>query len=227
MDPFADSQALADWTATILRAGRIDEIARWRMVEYWFQVELFRAAQSGKAGAWQHIGDFEHPYHTNLPRSGSKTNTKWIDLLFAEPNPESPRRVVWCELKDIGRSQGTAENNAKGLGHDLAALWAIDPKKTKELWLNPMPHSMDRGRLDEWNRFGNGIDGATQMISQIVLCHKSLCAALPLERIQELWQEAFASKSRLSEVIKSFPIAVSETDEFAVLTLVAKPAYDG
>ncbi|PAU80442.1 hypothetical protein CK501_08320 [Halovibrio salipaludis] len=86
---------------------------------------------------------------------------------------------------------------------------------------------MDRGRLDEWNRFGNGIDGATQMISQIVLCHKSLCAALPLERIQELWQEAFASKSRLSEVIKSFPIAVSETDEFAVLTLVAKPAYDG
>ena len=75
MDTFSDSQALANWTASILRAGRIDEIASWRMVEYWFQVELYRAAQSGKAGGWQHIGNYEHPYHTDLPRSGSKTNT--------------------------------------------------------------------------------------------------------------------------------------------------------
>lgn len=53
MDPFSDSQALADWTALILRAGRIDEIDSWRMAEYLFQVELFRAAQLRKAGAWQ------------------------------------------------------------------------------------------------------------------------------------------------------------------------------
>lgn len=227
MDPFFDSQALANWTASILRASRIDEVASWRMVEYWFQVELYRAAQSGKAGAWQHIGNYEHPYHTNLPRSGSKTNTKWIDLVFAESRPESPSKVVWCELKDLGRSQGTAENNAKGLGHDLGALWAIDPKQTKELWLNPMPHSLDRGRQNEWNRFGHGIDGGTQMISQIVLCHKSLCAELPLQRIKELWLGSFVSRSKVSQPLASFSIEVSETDEFAVLGLVGKPAYDG
>lgn len=227
MNPFSDSQVLANWAASTLGACRIDEVARWRMLEYWFQVELFRAVQSGKAGAWQHVGNFEHPYHTNHPRSGSKTNTKWIDLVFAEPGPEGPKKVVWCELKDIGRSQGTVENNAKNLGNDLAALWSIDPERTRDLWLNPQPHSMDRGRLEEWRRFGERIDGGEQLIAQIVLYHKSFCTELPLDRIVELWMASFAAKSKASTAIDPYSIASSETDAFVVLGLVGKPACAG
>ena len=56
----------------------IDDIADWRMLEYWMQVELYRAIQSGTGGSWRHIGDYEHPYFTDHPKSGAKTNTKWI-----------------------------------------------------------------------------------------------------------------------------------------------------
>ena len=225
MDPFADSQQLADWTTSTLVARHLDQIANWRMVEYWIQVELFRAIQSGGAPDWHHIGDFEHPYHTDLPKSGSKTNTKWIDLVFSNPNPQKPEKVVWCELKDLGRSRDTAKNNAKGLGNDLAALWALDPLKTMELWLNPPPHSMDRGRLQEWNRSGNGLAKARHLILQIALCHKSLCAEIAIETIKDLWMNTFALKTGASISADSYSIATSETERFIVFCLVGKPAY--
>jgi hypothetical protein len=76
LEPFSDSRVLADWVRDVLLRSRIDEIASWRMLEYWFQVELYRAIESAKAGAWRHLGRYEQPYYTNLPRSGSKTNTK-------------------------------------------------------------------------------------------------------------------------------------------------------
>lgn len=149
LTPFSDSNTLADWAAENLGVRGIDEVSEWRMLEYWFQVEIFRLAQSCMAGTRHHIGNYEQPYHTELPRSGSKTKTKWIDLVLANPAPEAPEAIVWVELKDLGRSKSTTINNAKGLGHDLAALWALSPDKTKRLWLSPQPHSIDRGRLDE------------------------------------------------------------------------------
>lgn len=225
MDPFTDSQQLANWTASILVARHLDEVANWRMVEYWIQVELFRAVQSGSAPDWHHIGDFEHPYYTGLPKSGSKTNTKWIDLVFSRPNPKTPETVVWCELKDLGRSRATAKSNAKGLGIDLAALWALDPIKTKELWLNPPAHSKDRGRLLEWNQSGNGLAKAKHMISQIALCHKSLCAEMAVELMKELWLSSFASRTGVSLPSNSYSIATSETGKFVVFGLVGEPAY--
>jgi hypothetical protein len=167
-DPFLNSENLSSWAAKHLGERGIDEVADWRMLEYWFQVEIFRLTQLGLAGAWCHVGHYEQPYHTELPHSGSKTKIKWIDLVLARPGPENPDAVVWVELKDIGRSKTTTANNAKGLGHDLAALWALSPIKTKELWLNPQPYSMDRGRLDEWNKFGPNLDRGEQFIAQIV-----------------------------------------------------------
>ena len=34
---------------------------------------------------------------------------------------------------------------------------------TKELWLEPQPHSMDRGRLEEWNKYARSIDCRKQL----------------------------------------------------------------
>jgi hypothetical protein len=121
------------------------------MLEYWMQVELYRAAETGNAGAWKYLGEYEQPYYTTIPRSGCKSNTKWVDMVLAEPLLQSPRRIAWIELKDVGRSKLTLAANLKGVGHDLAALYTLLPQKTKEIWLNPLPHAIDRGRLDEWS----------------------------------------------------------------------------
>jgi hypothetical protein len=64
------------------------------MLEYWFQVELYRAVQIGASSSWQHLGFFEQPYYTELPRTGSKTNTKWIDLVCASPNAIEPELIL-------------------------------------------------------------------------------------------------------------------------------------
>jgi hypothetical protein len=73
-DPFYDSTSLADWSHdTLLKAGLAD-IVSWRMLEYWFQVELYRGID--QLTNWSHFGTYEQPYYTKLPRSGSKTNVK-------------------------------------------------------------------------------------------------------------------------------------------------------
>ncbi|MDZ7736892.1 MAG: hypothetical protein U5P41_12925 [Gammaproteobacteria bacterium] len=220
MDPFVDSMTLAAWSADMLEQKGIDEIARWRMIEYWFQVELFRAIQAGKAGLWSHIGDYEHPYHTEKPRQGSKTKTKWVDLVLAQPKLDSPNSIVWIELKDLGRSKATAINNAAGLGRDLAALWALDVEQTRKIWIDPLPHSFDRGRLEEWQQYGPKLTRASHRIAQIVLCHKSLCSSVSSKMIQQRWIQSFHSRLAGSDPKVSFEIAEAETDQFLVLALV-------
>ena len=66
-DPFSSSKALSEWSSRILSAQGIDQIAHWRMIEYWIQVELFRAVESNHGGAWRHFGTFERPYYTISP----------------------------------------------------------------------------------------------------------------------------------------------------------------
>jgi len=220
MNPFLSSKSLSEWSAHNLKDRGIDEVADWRMLEYWFQVELFRLAKQGRAGSWHHIGNFEHPYHTDLPRSGSKTKTKWIDLVFAEPNPSQPNTIVWIELKDIGRSKNTVVSNAKGLGHDLAALWALSPTKTKDLWLNPQPHSIDRGRLEEWNKFGPYLDQAKQLIAQIVIGPIALEDHMSPEKIIDAWLESFLLRTGSNAPAPE--VAVEKTEKFYVYGLVTE-----
>jgi len=38
----------------------------WRMLEYWLQVELYRAVENGAATTWRHLGEYEQPYFTDL-----------------------------------------------------------------------------------------------------------------------------------------------------------------
>ena len=221
-DPFLNSETLALWAAKHLGERGIDEVADWRMLEYWFQVEIFRLTQLGLAGAWCHVGHYEQPYHTELPHSGSKTKTKWIDLILARPVPENPDAVIWVELKDIGRSKTTTANNAKGLGHDLAALWALNPTKTKELWLNPLPHSIDRGRLDEWNKFGPNLDRGKQFIAQIVIGPKSVEGVMGPEEIIEIWSRTFLQRAGSTAPANAPEINHKETSRFNVYGLIAK-----
>jgi hypothetical protein len=220
-DPFSNSENLASWTAKHLSKCGIDEVADWRMLEYWFQVEIFRLTQQGLAGSWRHVGHYEQPYHTEQPRSGSKTKIKWIDLVLAKPEPENPDAVVWVELKDIGRSKTTTANNAKGLGHDLAALWALNPTKTKELWLNPQQHSMDRGRLNEWNKFGPNIDHGKQLIGQIVIGPKSVEGGMGPEEIIEIWLRSFFQRAAGTAPAQVPEIKYKDTGKFNVYGLVA------
>ena len=143
VDPFESAECLAAWVAEVLTSRGIDEIADWRMLEYWFQVELYRAVSRGLAGDWDHLGDYEQPYFTRIPRS--KSNTKWIDLVFRSPREGPVERTLWIELKVLGRNANTLRTNAIGLGKDLAAPlagnrstsnWAAHKRRSRK-WLKP------------------------------------------------------------------------------------------
>lgn len=219
MVPFSNSNALAHWVRDVLLQKRIDEVASWRMLEYWFQVELYRAFESGAAGGWRHFGSYEQPYHTNLPRSGSKTRTKWIDLVVAEPDIRAPRTIMWLELKDVGRSGSTIATNAKGLGYDLAALWALDPEETRKLWQTPPPHVVDRGRLEEWTTLAPGISLARHLLGQIVLRQNSPEGFVSSDDLERLWLESFYQRSNAS-TDGSMNVGRAETATFTVHALV-------
>lgn len=223
LNPFQDSQILADWTASTLMSQGLDEIAYWRMLEYWMQVELYRAIQAGQADPWRHIGDYEHPYHTGMPLSGSKTQTKWIDLVLAEPSLETPESVVWIELKDIGRNEATTLNKAKSLGHDLAALWSLDPQITKDIWLKPNTNVMSKDRFNkEWSRYGQGLECKIHRISQIVLCHKELSEKVFPKEIKKQWIQSFEKKIKSTQPAKPLKIEYAETSKFHVYALVGQ-----
>ena len=132
-DPFSSSKILAEWSSQVLIQQGIDQISNWRMVEYWMQVELYRAIEQDNASQWRHFGDFEQPYYTAILRSGSKYNVKWVDLVFAKPELKHPEQILWVELKDIGRSSHTVVANSRGLGQDLSALNSVPLKFKKSL----------------------------------------------------------------------------------------------
>jgi hypothetical protein len=218
--PMSSSAEIAKWAAEVLSERGIDEVATWRMLEYWLQVELYRAMEDGTGGVWRHLGEYEQPYFTDQPNSGSKTKTKWIDLIFATPPLNLPDRIVWIELKDIGRSSHTIVTNAKGLGYDLAALWSLCPVETQQLWLNPPPHAIDRGRLTEWNNYGPGLLNAKHMIAQIVLVPKPALQFISDDEMENLWLSAFEQriKSKRSEV--GIIISRAETKLFIIHALI-------
>lgn len=220
VDPLSSSSVLAAWTAGILSGRGVDDVAAWRMLEYWLQVELYRAVEAGAAGVWRHLGEYEQPYFTDTPRSGSKTHTKWIDLVLAEPTLEEPHRIAWIELKDLGRSAHTIVANARGLGHDLAALWSLRPAETQETWLNPPAHVIDRGRLSEWGAFAPALLRANHLISQIVIVPKSAQESISADAMEELWLGAFEERAKLSGSEGGFVVGRAETRQFLVHALV-------
>ena len=77
-NPFANSENLSQWVASALKTRGLDDLYQWQMLEYWMQVELYRAIESSQAGNWRHFGNYEQPYHTNCPRSGSKNPIKYV-----------------------------------------------------------------------------------------------------------------------------------------------------
>lgn len=219
-DPFLSSDALAEWAAEVLSARGIDNVAKWRMLEYWVQVELYRAIEAGTAGAWRSLGEYEQPYFTELPRSGSKTNTKWVDLVIAEPSLDSPSRIAWIELKDIGRNHHTLVANSKGLGNDFAALWSLRPLQTQQTWLNPPGHAIDRGRLPEWNAYGPGLVNAQHLIAQIVIIPKSAWQFFSPAEMEGLWLGAFKQRTKSKSFEARVVFARRDTRMFSVYAVV-------
>lgn len=221
--PFSSSKDLSEWSSRILNEQRVDQISNWRMIEYWMQVELYRAVESGDSGEWRHYGNFEQPYYTTIPRSGSRYNIKWIDLAFASPTLNEPEKIVWIELKDIGRSPHTLVYNARGLGQDLSALYTIDPIKTKEVWLNPPKHVLDKGRTDEWSELSKGFEKAQHLISQIVLVPLFLLDTGLEDQLRENWLMTFRNRITTLGEILQIDIQYEDTDKFRVFALVMKP----
>jgi hypothetical protein len=84
------------------------------MLEYWWQVELFRRPPSGA----RNVGDFELPYRTDAAHRSPKLMVKWSDLVLLSESGDA----LIVELKDLGRAPGTTMKNAEGVGFDLAAL---------------------------------------------------------------------------------------------------------
>ena len=222
-DPFESPKTLAKWAADVIMNAGIAEVSRWRMLEYWMQVELYRSVQNGTAGGWKHLGDHEQPYYTTLPRSGSKYNTKWVDLVLAEHSLRHPNRIVWAELKDIGRSEHRVRANASGLGQDLAALFKLDPQKTQDLWLHPPAHVIDIGRKPEWDRFAQGLVSANHTIAQIVLVPKLFTGEKHENVLIENWLKTF--KFRTNSNIEAEQIAQADAGDFSIYaTMLLLPA---
>ena len=219
MDPFYDSQSLASWAADALAKQGIDELARWRMLEYWAQVELFRALERGQADGWRHLGDFEQPYFTHAPLSGSKTNYKWADLVCAKQGTPALERIAWVELKDLGRNPQTLANNARGVGQDLAALFEIDPEQTRLAWEHPPDDVVDQGRTSQWAEFAPGLSSASHIVAQVVLIDKEPLRLLGDEALLGAWSDSFRAR-----VGAGFPkIARWDTDRFVIFATVLEP----
>ena len=220
VDPITSSHALAEWTARVLSDRDIDDVAMWRMLEYWLQVELYRAVENGAAATWRHLGEYEQPYFTDFPRSGSKTNTKWVDLVLAEPSLDKPSRIVWIELKDMGRSAHTVLANAKGLGHDLASLWSLRPLETQQIWLDPPAHVIDRGRLQEWEKYAFGLLKARHFISQIVIVPNWAINNTSIDDIEKIWIGTFEQRTQSTNADIGIDISRAETRLFTVYAMI-------
>lgn len=222
-DPFYNSESLSKWTIQVLIQKGINNISKWRMLEYWMQVELYHTIEASSELPWNHFGDHEQPYYTEIPKPGSKHKVKWIDLVFAKPNCDTPEKIVWVELKDIGRSKHTLMANAYGIGVDLAALFTIDPRKTKEIWKDPPDHVIDRGRLAEWTRLSEGITKAHHVIAQIVLVPNFLLKNDGKDQIINKWIATFQMRTKHLKHDQSIEPYLDSSEKFTVMALVAEP----
>lgn len=193
-DPFSSAKDLASWAASILQARGIDAIADWRMLEYWMQTELFRALRLKKAAEWRHLGDYEQPYFTRIPRA--KSETKWVDLLVGHERDGVLDRVIWTELKDLGRNTRTVATNAAGLGKDLAALWGIHKAGTLDQWRNPPARAVDRGRQEAWKMLADATEHADWWFAQIVLMPRQGFESISDNFIQEPWIGEFEKRAK-------------------------------
>lgn len=186
------------------------------------QAELYRAAETGKAGAWRHLGEHEQPYYTAMPVSGSKKNVKWVDLVLAEPKLESPEEIVWIELKDIGRNSSTLKNNIKGLGQDLAALYRLDPKKTMDIWADPPFYVIDKGRKNEWDLYAKSLDTQNHLIAQIVLVPKIIFEDTSADSITKSWLETFENRASVKPDEHKISISHAIGEKFMIFSLISK-----
>lgn len=221
VDRLGTSASMAAWVAEVLTFRGIDEIADWRMLEYWFQVELYRAVSQGYAGDWDHLGDYEQPYFTRAPRA--KSNTKWIDLVFRSPREGPVERTLWIELKDLGRNANTLRINATGLGKDLAALRGIDRDKTLHQWTNPPAMAVDRGRLAAWMVQADAAAAGTWHLGQVAIVLKDSLNLVPADEIEQLW--IAESQKRCMQLTgdgvphTAATVSRAETDKFVVLAV--------
>lgn len=224
--PFDSSASVAAWAATVLRERGIDHLADWRMLEYWMNVELYGALLGGRAGAWRHLGQYEQPYVTRYRVPGRKTDTKWIDLVLGWPSSTSPSRVIWIELKDLGRNPSTLVTNCKGLGKDLAALLGIRKPDSLVQLRQPTEFSVDRGRLKEWSDLADAIEAAEWWIGQVVIVRKETMGGSTADDLVRHWRDGFERRLKNNRPPVRAPmlaeIAQDTTDEFIVFASVKR-----
>jgi hypothetical protein len=222
-DPFSSAKDLALWVASVLQARGVDAIADWRMLEYWMQTELFRALRLKKAAGWRHLGDYEQPYFTRIPRA--KSETKWVDLLVGHERDVALDRIIWIELKDLGRNTRTVEANAAGLGKDLAALWGISKDGTLNQWRKPPARAVDRGRQEAWKMLADTTEHADWWFGQIVLMPRQGFESITHNHIQDLWIGEFETRVKM-KVLRPV-IGLAETRAFKVYALVGQVPANG
>ena len=72
-------------------------------------------------------------------------------------------------------------------GYDLAALWSLRPLETQQMWLDPPAHVIDRGRLQEWEKYAPGLLKARHFISQIVIVPNGAINNISIDDIEKIW----------------------------------------
>lgn len=209
-----DLNRVLDWVTRVLEEQKVQEVASWRMIEYWFQVELFRSLRSSGLPGYDPVGEYEIPYATDFaPRTPSKRGVKWADLVALD---REHGHSLWFELKDLGRAKSRWRFNAKSVGADLASLAMIRWAKTKSQLRAPGPMVKDAGRTDEWKRAADLLDGVTNVSGVIIaLVPEALASAEQAIR-------AITDSYRLSLRNSSgFPEPRFDSREYSGITIVA------
>ena len=218
--PFDSAAGLAAWAAEVLRARGIDAIYDWPMLECWARVELFRAARVGEAAPWKPSGGYEPPYVTRIPRARPETSR--TDLLFAKDLDRAPERVLWLELRDLGRDPGTVNTHAANLGEDLAVLWGIDKAATLKQWLHPPVSAVGLAKAEEWKRTAGETANAQWGFGQVVIVAKRRFESVPERHIAGLWLKAYEHRVETTTgICPERPVVEwAETKEFLVSALI-------
>jgi hypothetical protein len=168
---------LAQFASEPLKRARDGQPKPWRMLEYWWQVELFWRLRRGDAAGWRVLGDYEYPYWTACSRSKQtptdggaatarseaygvagpkygKPGVKWIDLVMAGGD-----RGLFIEMKDLGRSRERLRENAFGVGKDLAALHHALRAATLAELRSPGEATKDQDRMDDFKGVATDLEG--------------------------------------------------------------------
>ncbi len=88
------------------------------------------------------------------------------------------------------------------------------------MWLDPPAHVIDRGRLQEWEKYAPGLLKAQHFISQIVIVPNAAISNISIGDIEKIWIGAFEQRTKSTNADVGFDISRAATRSFTVYALI-------